>query len=164
MISKKTFLIVAGSFFLIALAFGVWFFRSYKMVPELKTEGPVLKTEQGETIQLSTFKGQYVLLSYFQTWCGDCIQELQSIDELQMKIGSDKIKVIMVSDEPWKKINHFKEKYCNTLDYYQTIESLHSQNIRVFPTTYLLDKNGMIIFSKLKAFDWSSDAVVQLLK
>jgi peroxiredoxin len=162
--SRKLFLFIAGCFVFIAFAVGAWFFKSYKMVPELKTEGPELKNEQGELIQISNFKGQYVLLSYFQTWCGDCIQELQSIDALQMNIGKDKLKVIMISDEPWKKINHFKEKYCNTLDYYQSIQSLHSQNIRVFPTTYLLDKNGMVIMSQLKAFDWNSDAVVQLLK
>jgi peroxiredoxin len=162
--SRKLFLFVAGCFIFIAFAVGAWFFKSYKMVPELKMQDLSLKNEQGETIQISNFKGQYVLLSYFQTWCGDCIQELQSIDALQMKIGKDKIKVILISDESWKKINRFKEKYCNTLDYYQTVKSLNSQNIRVFPTTYLLNKNGEVIMSQLKVFDWSSDAVVQLLK
>jgi hypothetical protein len=70
----------------------------------------------------------------------------------------------MISDEPWEKIKHFKEKYCNTLDYYQTALSLNSQNIRVFPTTYLLNKNGEVIMSQLQTFDWSSDVVVQLIK
>lgn len=162
--SRKVFLFIAGCLAFIALAVGAWFFKSYKMVPELKTEGPELKNEWDEVIQISGFKGQYVLLSYFQTWCGDCIQELQSIDALQMKVGKDKLKVIMVSDESWKKINHFKEKNCNTLDYYQSVKSLNSQNIRVFPTSYLLDKNGVVIMSQLKAFDWSSDEVVQLIQ
>jgi peroxiredoxin len=159
--SRKTLLFIAA---FIAFAVGAWYFKSYKMVPALKTEGGELKNEQDETIQIEQFKGQYVLLSYFQTWCGDCIQELESIDSLQMKVGKDKLRVLLVSDEPWKKINHFKEKYGNTLDFYQSVRSLRSQNIRVFPTTYLLDKKGMIILSKLKIFDWSSDAVVQLIK
>jgi peroxiredoxin len=159
--SKKTILFIAA---FIAFAIGAWYFKSYKMVPELKTGGVELKNQQDGSIQIEQFKGQYVLLSYFQTWCGDCIQELESIDTLQMKVGKDKLRVLMVSDEPWKKINHFKEKYDNTLDYYQSVQPLRSLNIRVFPTTYLLDKNGTIILSKLKIFDWSSDAVVQLIE
>jgi peroxiredoxin len=159
--SRKTILFIAA---FIAFAAGTWYFKSYKMVPALKTEGRKLKNEQDELIKIEQFKGQYVLLSYFQTWCGDCIQELESIEALQMKVGKDKLRVLLVSDEPWKKINHFKEKYGNTLDYYQSVQPLRSQNIRVFPTTYLLDKNGTIILSQLKIFDWSSDAVVQLIK
>jgi peroxiredoxin len=159
--SRKTILFIAA---FIAFGAGTWYFKSYKMVPALKTEGRKLKNEQDELIKIEQFKGQYVLLSYFQTWCGDCIQELESIEALQMKVGKDKLRVLLVSDEPWKKINHFKEKYGNTLDYYQSVQPLRSQNIRVFPTTYLLDKNGTIILSQLKIFDWSSDAVVQLIK
>jgi peroxiredoxin len=162
--SRKIFLFIAGCLVFIAFVVGAWLFKSYKMVPQLKTDGPELKNERNEVVQISSFKGQYVLLSYFQTWCGDCIQELPSIDALQMKVGKDKLRVVMISDESWKKINHFKEKYCNTLDYYQSVQSLNSQNIRVFPTTYLLDKNGVVIMSQLKAFDWSSAAVIDLIK
>ena len=149
----------------ILFAVTAWFIKAYKMPPELKTEDIELRNEAGSTSHTSDFKGQqYVLLSYFQTWCGDCIQELESIDALQTKVGKNKLKILMVSDEPWKKINHFKEKYCNTLDYYQSPTSLNSQNIRVFPTTYLLDKNGSVVMSKIQAFDWSSDEVLQHIK
>jgi peroxiredoxin len=158
--SRKIILFIAA---FIAFAVGAWYFKSYRMVPDLKTGGE-LKNGQGELIEIEHFKGQYVLLSYFQTWCGDCIQELESIDSLQAKVGKDKLRVLMVSDEPWKKINHFKEKYGNTLDFYQSVQSLRSQNIRVFPTTYLLDKNGTIILSKLKIFDWNDNTVIQLIK
>jgi hypothetical protein len=63
-----------------------------------------------------------------------------------------------------KKIGRFKENYCNTLDYYQSDKPFNSINIRVFPTTYLLNKDGVIIFSKIDAFDWSSDEVLNLIK
>ncbi len=156
------FILVCSVF--IASAAGAWFYKAYKMVPELKSDGPALKNERNESIQISDFKGQYVLLSYFQTWCGECIQELQSIDSLQLHVGKDKIKVLMVSDESWEKINRIKEKYCKTLDYYQSVQSLNSHNIRTFPTTYLLDKNGVVIMSKLNAFDWNSEEVIQLIR
>jgi len=145
---------------IIAIAAGLWFYKAFRTVPALPFYENDLINEQGQTIHNSDFKGQYVLISYFQTWCGDCIKELPGIDNLQSKMGKNKLKVIMVTDESWEKINHFKEKHCNTLDYYQSIKTLHEQNIRVFPTTFLLNKEGAIIMSKLEGYNWSSDEVV----
>lgn len=157
----RLFIIICIVFILFAI--GAWFIKAYKMPPEL-SETSIIKNEAGVPIRISDFKGQYVLLSYFQTWCGDCIQELESIDALQTNVGKDKIKIIMVSDESWEKIKRFKEKYCNTLSYYRTEESLNSQNIRVFPTSYLLDKDGSILISKIQAYDWSSNEVLKHIK
>lgn len=158
----RSFILICLGF--IGLATIAWFIKSYKMPPTFKEEMSSLKSESGQATNISDFRGQYVLLSYFQTWCGDCIQELEDIDALQMKTGKNKLKVIMVTDEPWKKILRFKEKYCNTLDYYQSVETLNSQNIRVFPTTYLLDKDGKVIMSKIQYYNWSSDEVLEKIK
>lgn len=149
---------------LIGLAVVAWYIRAYKMPPEFRENKISLKNESGITTMTSDFKGKYVLLSYFQTWCGDCINELEDIDALQTKVGKDKLKVMMVSDEPWQKIIRFKEKHCNTLDYYQSVETLNSQNIHIFPTTYLLDKDGNVLISKIQSFDWSSNEVLEKIK
>ncbi|MDF2438663.1 MAG: thiol-disulfide oxidoreductase [Bacteroidota bacterium] len=152
------------SVILIALLVAAWFYKSYKMVPELPAYEHDLISESGQTVKLSSLKGKYVLISYFQTWCGSCIKELPSIDALQQQVGKDKLSVIIVSDEGMEKILRFKEKYCNTLDYYQSSQPLNDINIRIFPTTYLLDPQGQIILSKLEDFDWSSEEVLTLIE
>jgi peroxiredoxin len=146
-----------------ALAIGGWLYKKYKMVPTLPAYENSFTNEQGQTVNISDYKGKYVLVSYFQTWCGDCIRELPSIEMLQNKIGPDKLKVLMVTDESTEKINHFKEKFNCTFDYYQS-KSFREQNINVFPTTYLLNKDGVVIISKLEGFDWSGDDVIKKLK
>lgn len=158
----RSFILICIS--LIGLVAIAWFIKSYRTPPEIKKDEETLKSEAGITTSISDFKGQYVLLSYFQTWCGDCIQELEDINALQSKVGKDKLKVIMVSDESWEKIIRFKEKHCNTLDYYQSVESLRSQHIRIFPTTFLLDKNGNELIRKTQSFDWSSIEVLEKIK
>lgn len=149
---------------LVGLATVIWFIKAYRFPPELNEETSILKNESGITTRISDFRGKYVLISYFQSWCGDCIEELEDIDALQKKVGKDQLKVLMVSDEPWEKILRFKEKYCNTLDYYQSVESLRSQHIRIFPTTFLLDKNGRTLISKIQSFDWSGPEIMQMIK
>ena len=151
---------------LLIAAIGVagWFYKAYKTVPTLPAYKNDLTDEQGKTVKLSDLKGKYILISYFQTWCGTCIAELPQIDALQTQLGKDKLQVLMVSDESPEKINRFKEKHCNTLGYYQSNKSLNELSIRIFPTTYLLNKEGVIIMSKINGFDWSSDEVVNLIK
>ena len=161
MTAKK---ILALLFIVALISIGGWFYKAFKTVPTLPAYENDLTDELGKPVKIADFKGQYVLISYFQTWCGDCIRELPSIDNLQMKAGKDKIKVLMVSDEGIEKISRFKEKHCNTLDYFQSNKPLNELSIRVFPTTYLIDKNGVVIMSKLEGFDWSSEEVVKLIK
>jgi thiol-disulfide isomerase/thioredoxin len=147
---------------LIFILIAAWFYKSYKMVPELPAYDHDLISENGTAVKISDFNGQYVLISYFQTWCGSCIRELPEIDALQQKVGKDKLSVFIVSDEPLPKVLHFKEKYCNTLDYYTTHPFPHL-GIRVFPTTYLLNKDGEVILSKLDYFNWNTEEVVKLI-
>lgn len=150
--------------FFIGFAAAAWLYRAYKMPPELNEKASELVNEEGTTAQISDFKGKYILVNYFQTWCGECIQELEGMDALQTKVGKDRIKVMLISDEPWEKIKRFKEKYCNTLDYYQSAKTLNSQNIRVFPTSFLLNPSGEVILSKIHSVEWDSNEVLQLIK
>ena len=149
---------------LIIISFTTWYYKSFKTIPILPAYENSFINEQGQPIQLSDLKGSYVLISYFQTWCGNCIQELRSIDALQTIVGKDKLKVLMVSDENFEKINRFKEQHCNTLNYFQTNKPLNELSIRIFPTTYLLDKNGIVVMSKLNEFNWSSEEVLHIIK
>ena len=160
----KSQLFLILSLFFILFAIGAWFIKSYKLPPALNSNVSLVESETGETISIQNYKGQYILLGYFQTWCGDCIRELRSIDELQTIVGKDKLKVIMVSDEPWEKIKRFKEKYCNTLDYYHSPQTLNSLDIRVFPTTYLLGKKGETLLSRIGNFDWSTAEVIRQIR
>lgn len=61
------------------------------------------------TARLSDFKGQAIILDFFATWCGSCIEALPKLENLETKMGN-KIQVLAVSYEPRKKIASFLEK------------------------------------------------------
>lgn len=147
-------------FIIVGIAIAIWFYKAYKIAPALPAYENDLINEREQAVKIADFKGKYVLISYFQSWCGDCIRELTAIDDLQATVGKDKLKVLMVTDEGWAKTNRFKEKYCNTLDYYQSAKALNELNIRVFPTTYLINPEGIVIMSKLERYDWNNQEVI----
>lgn len=149
---------------LLVICIAGWFYKAYKTVPTLPAYENNVTSEQGQPVKIADFKGKYVLISYFQTWCRDCIHELPSIESLQQAVGKEKLQVMLVSDEGMQKIMHFKDRYNPNFDYYQSDKTLHDINIRVFPTTYLLNKDGQVILSKLEEYEWNSPEVVNMIK
>ena len=156
--------ILLACLILIIAAFAIWQYKVYKTVPTLPAYENKLTDVDGKTFKISDFKGKYVLISYFKTWCGDCIKELPSIDNLQVIVGPEKLVVLMVNDEGLEKVERFKNKNPNTLEFFQTNKPFDELGIRVFPTTYLLDTNGVIMLSKLEGFNWDNEGVVSLIK
>ncbi len=151
-------------FVLLAIGFGINYWLKHSKVPELPFFQQKLVDLNNRPTPTEAWKNKYVLVSYFQSWCGDCARELPSIQALEDKIGADNIKVVLISDEPFSKINKFKNHFRSKLPFYQSVESFNEIGIRVFPTTYLIGPNGKLLLSKLEGFDWSSPEVLHLIK
>lgn len=55
-----------------------------------------LTTPQGKKA-LSDFRGKLVILNLWATWCPPCLNELPSLNALQMAMGGDKLQVVAAS-------------------------------------------------------------------
>src|SRR5688572_8811898 len=95
-----------------------WYVKTYKMAPLLPAYEQELIDPEGLPVNVSAFKGRYVVISYFQTWCADCIREIPSLEKLLEESGKDKLTVILVSDESKEKLQRFKEKHAGSLPVY----------------------------------------------
>ena len=54
-----------------------------------RAPGFSIKTVDGKSISLDEFKGKYVLLDFWATWCGPCIGQLPELRALHEKYGND---------------------------------------------------------------------------
>jgi thiol-disulfide isomerase/thioredoxin len=116
------------------------------------------KDPQGNTIRLADYKGKYVLLDFWGSWCGPCRAGNPHLKELYEYYKGKGLDIIGVANErgetladnkstwmkavkedglPWKQVlnNEGIEKYDVTKLY----------NVNAFPTKILLDKDGEII-------------------
>lgn len=155
------------SFLLLILVFS--FFAGRKIlrhfhVPDMPLNHVDLSTETGEKLKTATIKQPYLLVSYFQSWCGDCIREAPSIEALQKSLGKEKLEVILISDEDWSKINRFSSLCKSNLPVYQSGTSLEDLGIHIYPTTWLLGPDRQIMMVKQEGFDWNSEEVIKLIQ
>jgi thiol-disulfide isomerase/thioredoxin len=49
---------------------------------------------EGKALSLNDFRGRYVLVNLWATWCGPCINELPSLVRLQAELPQDRITVL----------------------------------------------------------------------
>jgi len=62
----------------------------------------------GEKISLSSFKGKWVYIDIWATWCNPCVGEIPKLKEIEAKFHGQNIVFVSISvdrtQEPWKKM------------------------------------------------------------
>ncbi len=155
---------------LAVLAMTAWLGRSQirnLFPPAMKFANTVLTpvASQGN-IKVSDFRGQVLLVSCFQTWCVDCARETPVIASLKSSIPDTAFKVLYISDESPEKINAFSSRFGNgQVIFAHSAASMQEIGISVFPSTFLLNKKGEVVMTKLEGYDWMQEAatIKQLL-
>ena len=75
-----------------------------KYAAELLPAGTVapefeIRDMAGKTVRLSDFRGSYVVLDFWATWCPDCRADVPALKEIVKKYGSKKIRFISISSD-----------------------------------------------------------------
>jgi thiol-disulfide isomerase/thioredoxin len=136
----------------------------------------VFKDQNGKTHRISDSKGKVTFVHFWGSWCPPCLREMPELLRLQKGLKKelgDKVKMILLQvREPfsesllWAKQNKF-----NKLPLYDSVPSGENNDIletasgkklydrmiaRVFPSTYVLDKKGRVLFThRGPVSDWS---------
>jgi thiol-disulfide isomerase/thioredoxin len=122
-------------------------------------------TLNGDKIELNDFKGKVIFLNIWATWCPPCIEEMPSIQKLYNKTDHDTIEFILLSPENSETVKKFLNKSGYTFDVYLLTDELPE----VFytgqiPTTYIIDKNGNIVYRHIGFAIWDNIGVINFLE
>lgn len=105
-----------------------------------------LLDENGKTVSLSSYEGKVVFINFWATWCPPCIAEMPGIQNLYESADHANIHFAIISlDDDFEKAKAFKQKKGYTFPIYTLASSLPPElEADVLPTTYVLDKDGII--------------------
>ncbi len=156
----------------ILVAFGWYFSESRKA-----DAGPVavgkkapdfsLQDMNGRTVQLSDYRGKYVVLNFWATWCPPCVEEAPSLDQFSRRLAasdSQKIAVLSVSvDSGWDPVRAFVQakniSFPVLLDSQQDVPN--GYGTFKYPETYIIDPSGVVIKKVIGGLNWMSPDVRQ---
>jgi len=122
----------------------------------------------GDSVPLSRYEGNVVLLNIWATWCEPCRVEMPSMQQLYRDLGPAGLKIVAVSIDQAdpQLVKDFQRQYGLTFDILQD----RSRAIeRVFQTTgvpesFVLNKEGRIVKKVIGAHDWASVANQELVR
>ncbi|MDD6379250.1 MAG: alpha/beta fold hydrolase [Prevotella sp.] len=151
---------------LLAIAFTAraqWDFDQ-KYAADLVKSGSVapyfrMKTAEGKTLSLNQYKGRYVLLDFWASWCPDCRKDIPNVVRMYRKFhpqGVDFIGISMDTNaEAWKKAI---AQYGLTYPQVSELVKFHDTKIAALygvkwiPSMVLIDPQGKVLLSTVLSY------------
>lgn len=136
----------------------------------------VLTDPRGKPFPISSLRGKVVLLHFWGTWCPSCVHELPQFEKLRVALADvpDILFVFSQVREPPAEARRWLERQGLRLPLYDSGShgpmdtqltltggrTLSDRSLApAFPTTYVLDRYGLVVFShRGSAQDWSQYA------
>lgn len=124
------------------------------------------RNAEGKSISLSDLRGTVVLLHFWGSWCPPCRSEMPDLQKLHQALGdSSDIKIVLLQVQEdfdvsrrWARQQHLKLPLYDSGVKSGAMSALtlaggsliHDRDIApAFPTTYILDKHGIVVFSNI---------------
>jgi peroxiredoxin len=130
-------------------------------------------TRDGKTANLSDYKGKVILINFFATWCGPCMQEMPYIqNEIwnKLKDNPDFVLLSLGRDHSQAEIDKFIDQKKFTFPIYadkgKVVYSIFAT--QYIPRNYLIDKKGKVVYAStgfsMEEFEELKTKIAKLLK
>lgn len=117
------------------------------------------------TIRLSDHRGKLVLLNFWASWCGPCVQETPGLEQLHRDRPDIQILAVSVdtdADAYQRFLRRFRVDVPTVMDPEQKAAKLYHTD--GWPESYIIDRNGIIRRKIIGDPDWSNPEIRTFLK
>ena len=107
---------------------------------------PDMVTHEGKKMSLRDFRGHWVIVNYWASWCAPCLEEMSELNRFYKKYHDRGVDVLGVSYDPLsiKQLADFRKLY--HVDYpmvqHFPLAKLGIKAVEVVPTTLVLGPKG----------------------
>jgi thiol-disulfide isomerase/thioredoxin len=124
----------------------------------------------GKPVKLADFRGRYVLVNLWATWCGPCITELPELAKLNAELPQDRVTVVPI--DMLEKVDAEKLRTFLGMHNAAGLPIYIDRDLSVqrgfvaneLPLTVLIDAQGHIVAKAAGAQMWDDPASIAYLK
>jgi thiol-disulfide isomerase/thioredoxin len=132
--------------------------------------------QYGKAVKLSDYRGKYVLLDFWGSWCVPCRQTHPHLKELYAKYKAKGLEIVAVANEKNKDLDKAKQAWLAAIKK-DDINWVHVLNedgsgrtdiavaygVHSYPTKFLLDRNGKILMRVASGLNDEMDILLKKL-
>lgn len=122
-----------------------------------KTAQDFTVQDGGKSIRLADYRGKVVLVNFWASWCGPCIQETPALVELHHERPDLAIVAISIDEDAGayqRFLQRFHVDYTTVRDPDQKVAKVYGTD--GWPETYIIDRQGILRRKVVGDPDWSS--------
>ncbi len=121
----------------------------------------------GVPVDLRALKGKVVLLSFWASWCGPCKTEMPSMQRAYERLKGDGLEILAVDvmEDPGQAADfarQLKLSFPILTDSDETVGERYG--VRALPTTYLLDRHGLVVARAVGGREWDRPETLAVLQ
>ncbi|WP_138417380.1 redoxin domain-containing protein [Aquibacillus sediminis] len=108
-----------------------------------------LETLQGESVKLSDYRGERVMINFWATWCPPCRAEMPDMQKFHENKGVEILAVNLTdTEDAVQDVHDFVDDFGLTFSILQDAELdvATTYQIQPIPTSFMIDSNGKIQF------------------
>jgi len=118
----------------------------------------VSKAISGNIIELDKLKGKYVYLDFWGTWCSPCREEIPILKGVYKEYENEDFMLIGIANDNFEELQDFVKR--QEINWEQILQSadksiIADYGVTAYPTTFLIDPDGIIIDKNLRAIELS---------
>ncbi len=137
--------------------------------PASTSNAPFLLEDEGGKATLADYRGKYLLVNFWATWCAPCRKEMPQLNALQKQFGGDRFEVLTIAtgrNTPEGITRFFSEAGIDSLPRHQDPKQALASQMSVFglPISVIIDPEGREIARLRGDADWSSDSAKAIIK
>lgn len=142
---------------------GLYFYNKYNVAPTINIAKLDVIDQDTNKFDIQSLKGKKVIVSFYASWCPNCIVELKTLNSIKSQKLAD-VEVLAITDESIEKLVAFKTKTQYPFTFLTLTGQFPEIGINSIPVTYLLNTKGEIVYNNVGYVDWNDESTLTHLK